>query len=71
MRSLCLLLRKMLSKVMPGLQQFNGEAHPRLQRRAGRLQVAFGQTKRDERAARQYWSIKPALSDDRKVVAFA
>jgi hypothetical protein len=31
----------MLSEVTPGLQQLNREAHPRLQRRAGRLQVAF------------------------------
>src|SRR5512133_4354955 len=40
-RSLCLLMRKMLSEVTPELQQLNREAHPRLQRRAGRLRVAF------------------------------
>jgi hypothetical protein len=33
MRSLSFLLRKMLSEVMPGLQQLNREAHPRRERR--------------------------------------
>ena len=46
------LLRKMLSEVTPGLQQLNREAHPRLQRRAGRLQVDLVRPRRLKRPVR-------------------